>query len=350
MLRWNASKWLVSSAVVVATLALSSASADAFWWRHHGSSGGSSGGYYGSYGSSGGSSGGYYGSSGGSSGGYSYGSSGGSSGGYGYRPVLWRRWWHRPYYYGSSGGSSGGYSYGSSGGSSGGYSYGSSGGSSGGWGSSGGSAGSYIIPSTPAAPMVPGAPAAQPPMLPMGTMLAPPQDSVTMNVRVPGEAKVYVNGMATTSTGNQRRYVSNGLEPGFNYTYELRAEIERDGKLVTTTKTVKVKAGDVTDVSIDFEQAQENKVASEPVNTKLTLKVPADAKVFLSGNATGSTGAVREFTTARLPAGQTWNDYVVRVEFDHNGQKLVEERKLTLNAGDERELSFDFDLAKVASK
>ena len=48
--------------------------------------------------------------------------------------------------------------------------------------------------------------------------------------------------------------------------------------------------------------------------TSLTLRVPADAKVFLAGNATGSTGEVRHFETATLAAGQVWRNYEVKVQ------------------------------------
>ncbi len=170
-----------------------------------------------------------------------------------------------------------------------------------------------------------------------------------MNVSVPAEAKVFVNGLATTSTGAQRRYVSNGLDQGFSYTYELRVELERNGQLVTETKTVKVKAGDVTEVKFDLNNDSE-KVAADKAATKLTLNVPANAKVTLAGTATQSTGEVREFTTTKLAAGQSWDNYVVRVELEQNGQTLVEERNLSLVGGENRELTVDFNVAKVASK
>src|SRR5262249_6646520 len=157
------------------------------------------------------------------------------------------------------------------------------------------------------------APAAQP----MAT-------SATLNVQVATAAKIYVNGLATTSTGAQRRYVSNGLQNGFSYSYQVRAEIVRDGKTVTETKTVKLKAGENADLNFTFENT-ENQLAKEPVSTSLTLHVPADAKVFLSGNPTNLTGEVREFTTTKLTSGDAWSDYTVRIELERNGQMLTKE-------------------------
>ena len=85
------------------------------------------------------------------------------------------------------------------------------------------------------------------------------------------------------------------------------------------------------------------------MKTKVTVRVPADAKLFLSGHETQSTGEVREFTTIQLEAGQTWNGYTVRVELTRNGQTLSKDQTISLNAGDSRELSFDFDTDKVAN-
>jgi uncharacterized protein (TIGR03000 family) len=343
----NVRKLMMASIVTLVTLGMNLTEANAFWWRG-GSSGGSSGGYGSSGGSSGGwgSSGGY--SSGGSSGGW--GSSGGGSSGGG----LFRHHWHRASYwgvgYGSSGGSSGG--WGSSGGSSGGW--GSSGGSSGGWGSSGGSSGGYMMPGTSAPVMTPGqpgmmtpapAPAPGPAPAPMTSL----QRSATLVVSVPKDARVFVNDKATTSTGEIRRYVSNNLEPGYSYTYTLRAEMIVDGKTVTETKVIKVRAGETADLAFALNGEDEGKIAEQPGRTTLTLNVPADAKVYLSGTATQSAGTVREFTTAKLTNGQEWKDYTVRVEIERDGQKIAKEEHLTLRGGENRELSIDFDAPQVAS-
>src|SRR5262249_45556477 len=103
-------------------------------------------------------------------------------------------------------------------------------------------------------------------------------------------------------------------------------------------------AGETADLAFNFEDNQNEKVAEQPNRTNLTLRVPAEAKVFLAGAETRSSGAVREFSTSKLAAGQEWNDYVVRVELDRNGEKLVNEQKLTLVGGQDRELNVDFDL------
>jgi uncharacterized protein (TIGR03000 family) len=85
-------------------------------------------------------------------------------------------------------------------------------------------------------------------------------------------------------------------------------------------------------------------VASTPaVKTKLTLRVPADAKVTLAGVETQQTGEVRQFATSKLASGEVWNDYKVVVETTRDGQTVREERTLTLTGGNDQELAVNFD-------
>jgi uncharacterized protein (TIGR03000 family) len=83
--------------------------------------------------------------------------------------------------------------------------------------------------------------------------------------------------------------------------------------------------------------------------TTLTLKVPAEAKVFLAGNETSSSGEVREFTTTKLAAGQSWDNYTIRVTFEQDGQTISREKTITLNAGDSQVVSFESEGQLVAS-
>lgn len=187
-----------------------------------------------------------------------------------------------------------------------------------------------VVPSTPPAP----APA---------TEQTSTASEATLTVNVPSEARVYVNGVKTKSVGSERSYVSRGLQSGFNYTYEVRAEIERDGQLVEETKTVSLQAG--RGARVAFELAG-NEVAP---STTLTLHVPAEAKVFLAGHETSSAGEVREFTTTKLLAGQAWENYTIRVSFEQDGQVIDREKTITLAAGQNQVVDFDMDSQLVAS-
>lgn len=161
-----------------------------------------------------------------------------------------------------------------------------------------------------------------------------------LTVSVPNDAKVFVNGVATSSKGGQRTYVSRGLSNGFRYTYEVRVEAKRDGKVVEEVKTVQLRAGENADLAFDLPKGTPE--------TSLTVHVPTDAKVFLGGNETSATGEVRTFTTTGLAEGQEWSNYKIRIEMVRNGETVTREEVISLKSGDDRTLRFDIDSEKVA--
>jgi uncharacterized protein (TIGR03000 family) len=69
-------------------------------------------------------------------------------------------------------------------------------------------------------------------------------------VRLPADARLTIDGDPTRSTGPTHWYVSPPLEPGKTFHYELRAEVMRDGRRLTETRRVAVRAGQVTDVTM----------------------------------------------------------------------------------------------------
>jgi uncharacterized protein (TIGR03000 family) len=68
-------------------------------------------------------------------------------------------------------------------------------------------------------------------------------NSAHVTLTVPAGARVTFGGTATTSTGPVREYQSPSLTPGRQYTYEVRATWDENGKEVTQTQQVEVTAG-----------------------------------------------------------------------------------------------------------
>jgi uncharacterized protein (TIGR03000 family) len=348
MTRSLGKKALVTLVATFVTALSTVGDANAGWFFGRGSSGSSGG-----WGSSGGSSGGWGSSGGGSSGSW------GSSGGWGGRHSWgWRRGhgssgsWGG---WGSSGGSSGGgYAYHSSGG----WSGGSSGGSSGGW--YGGVESYRPMPGapvesgrpmtegeTPANPAPPPAPA---PGVEGTTPGQPTSASTLLTVNVPADAKIYVNGKLTSTPGTQRQYISRDLSPGYRYTYRVRAEMKKDGKTLAETKIVEIRAGEGKALSFDFNSAvaEDDSDNDSDAATRLTVRLPADAKLFLAGKETRSTGEERTFRTGRMADGQAWDNYTVRAVAIVDGREVTREKTITLKAGNTHELSFDFDAPSLA--
>jgi uncharacterized protein (TIGR03000 family) len=101
------------------------------------------------------------------------------------------------------------------------------------------------------APTTPTTPSTTTPTTPKTTMdnAAP----ATIVVNVPADARLTIDGEATTSTSAQRVFVSPVLNPGQEYHYTLKAEFQKDGKTVSVSKDIAVTAGNETRVSLDAE-------------------------------------------------------------------------------------------------
>lgn len=84
--------------------------------------------------------------------------------------------------------------------------------------------------------------------------LEPGSASVLLNVKVPANAEVLVDGQRTSRTGTERQFISPPLAPGFEYTYTVEARWQENGQPVTKTRKVTVQPGK--EAMVDFNQAQ----------------------------------------------------------------------------------------------
>jgi uncharacterized protein (TIGR03000 family) len=68
---------------------------------------------------------------------------------------------------------------------------------------------------------------------------------VLINVRVPADATVWMNGAPTNQTGGRREFISSGLQPGRTYTFSIRAQwTGPDGKVIAQERQVSVQGGE----------------------------------------------------------------------------------------------------------
>ena len=150
--------------------------------------------------------------------------------------------------WGSSGGGSSGGSHGSlfkGHGSSGGSSHGSlfkGHGSSG-----GGSSGGYAAVATPQA----------------STAVVTTTNVAFLDVKVPANAKVYLQDQLMTLTGPERRFVTPTLTPGVEHVYTVKVEVEENGQTISRTTEATVAAGRQVEVSFAIDrQNQKDLVAT----------------------------------------------------------------------------------------
>lgn len=276
MKRFALSAALVAAAIMGTTDQAEAGGLGLFSSGSYGSSG-SSGGSLGSHGSSGGaSSGGSYGSLG------DHGSSGGSSGGTSRRRLIFR-----------SAKSSGG-SYGSTGSSSG--AYGSTGSSGGSYGSSGGSSG------------------------------GPTPRELRIERRARRAASHGSSGGASHgSSGGSSHGGSSGAP-----VYTAPAASHGGGSYGYHSATAPVAPYRVATVA---PTAPRYVVKAAPERfAYVVVNLPQDATLYLGGNKTTSTGAVRKF---KIPVSNTSkaHAYAVRVVLNRNGQNYVAQSTETLEAG-----------------
>ena len=180
-------------------------------------------------------------------------------------------------------------------------------------------------------------------------------DAVYLTVHVPEGASVLVNGKPTSTTGSQRTYVSRGVASGMRYKYDIEAKYDLDGQSRTENRVVYATAGEHPEVAFSFDAVNEKtQLADEmPVDdskkTTLRIHVPEDAKVFLAGQETTSTGTVRVFQTNLLSIGKHWDAYTIRAEVKRNGTTVSQERTIALHGGEIAEVTIDFPEPQLAS-
>jgi uncharacterized protein (TIGR03000 family) len=88
---------------------------------------------------------------------------------------------------------------------------------------------------------------------------------VLLNVQVPADAEVWLDGNKTKQAGANRQFVSPPLQAGYEYTYEVRARWKENGQDVEETRNVKVRTG--ARLNIAFPSAEANKLpAPRPLN------------------------------------------------------------------------------------
>ena len=101
-------------------------------------------------------------------------------------------------------------------------------------------------PSKPGEPIPP--PTPKPDEKKPGDAAAP--NRARLIVDVPADAKLYIDDRAMKTVATHRAYQTPDLEPGQTYYYEVRVEVERDGKLLSETRRVLLRAGQ--EVHADF--------------------------------------------------------------------------------------------------
>jgi uncharacterized protein (TIGR03000 family) len=157
-------------------------------------------------------------------------------------------------------------------------------------------------------------------------------------VRVPAGAAVTVNGQQLDLVGTEQVFVTPDLNPGRRYTYVFMAEAMRDSERVTLRKRVTVQAG--REAIVDLRELRPMSRA-QPVGNRarVTVRLPADARLLVDGTPCPLTSGERTFLTPPLEAGRGYY-YTLTAEVVRDGQARSRSRRIDVEAGKEVTVEF----------
>ncbi len=162
-----------------------------------------------------------------------------------------------------------------------------------------------------------------------------------MVIKAPTDVRIRVDGQDTPRTASEETFTTPELQPGRTYQYVVEAQALRDGKTLTSTKRVTVEAGRQSEVDFNDLGAVTTDVA------KVSVSLPADAKLYIDGVECPLASAKRTFETPRLETGRQYY-YTLKAQVVREGRTRAESRRVIVEAG--RTSTVDFtDLASVQS-
>lgn len=99
----------------------------------------------------------------------------------------------------------------------------------------------------------------------------PTDGQIVISLQCPADARVFINGYLTKSTGAERLFVSRVPETEQTYGYEIKTEVVRDGATLARTETARLRAGERMERRFEFAE-------SAPVQRPVANTVSAGSK------------------------------------------------------------------------
>jgi uncharacterized protein (TIGR03000 family) len=166
---------------------------------------------------------------------------------------------------------------------------------------------------------------------PMSLRIQP--DRAKVVVRLPADAKLYVNGQPTEQTSSERSFWTPALSADLDSRYTMKIEYNRDGNLVADSRVVKVRAGEVS--VVEFADR-----AARAIST-IKIAAPEGTKVFLDNRSIPT----NEYKTPALAKGVDYS-YVFRAELSRDGKNRTQSQKVVFKAGESVTVDF-MDLNEI---
>jgi uncharacterized protein (TIGR03000 family) len=186
----------------------------------------------------------------------------------------------------------------------------------------------------PAPAVMPGSGIVTPPVIedkkiiePKKTSLPAAPDQARVIIRLPADATLYANNVPTALTSAERAFVTPSLEKGRDFQYTMKVEYVRDGRTVTDSKVVRVRAGDT--AVAEFADV----AAAATVTSTIKVVLPAGAKLYVDNLPRELASGSAEFRTPALVKGSEYA-YSFRAERVVGGKKLEKSQRVVFKAGE----------------
>lgn len=178
---------------------------------------------------------------------------------------------------------------------------------------------------------------------PKKTMLPASPNQGRVVVSLPEDAKLFANGQLTALTSGLRDFNTPNLERGRDFQYTMQIEYVRDGKTITDSQVVKVRAGAVS--VVEFADPSKPELVASTVKVNL----PEGAKLFVDDQAR-EMPASKEFLTPRLQKGSEYA-YNFRAELTKEGKTHTQNQRVVFKAGEPISVDFsEMNTTRTASR
>jgi uncharacterized protein (TIGR03000 family) len=154
----------------------------------------------------------------------------------------------------------------------------------------------------------------------------------TVVVKAPADVTVTVNGQATARRADEETFLTPALARGREYAYLFTAEASRNGRKVSRTKRITVRAGEQT--VVDF-----GELNATPAVARVTVVLPDSATLTVNGTAVSATRGTQTFETPSLEAGRRYF-YTIKADLVRDGRTVSETRRVEVEAGKDVKVDF----------
>jgi uncharacterized protein (TIGR03000 family) len=173
------------------------------------------------------------------------------------------------------------------------------------------------------------APVKEMPKLPEKKPESSSEDMARLTIKAPIDMRISVDGQQTARDAAEMTFRTPALEQGKNYFYQVKAEVVREGKTVTETKRVLVRAGQ--QAVVDFSPLKSTAL--------VTVQMPKDAQLYVDGFLYPLPANQRTFTTPALAKDKEYF-YELKAQVVREGKTHTETHKINVEPGKHVKVAF----------